>query len=102
MANKVNLETVLHLVNRIRNVTGLKSLKTLPKGVRDSATKCVLAKALRARIDDQYAYFKSMKHADAVARMVRKGRYKNSVVMPMTLQNFVTQFDGDYFPKLEM
>lgn len=102
MERKVNLETVLHLVNRIRSATRMKPLKALPKGVCNDAEQCVLANALNAGIDGYHIYFYNISDADVVARMIRKGRNENQVVMPITLQNFVDQFDDHQFPELEL
>ena len=103
MDRKPSLKTALRIINRIRTQgLNLEPIETLPKGIKESLRSCPIANALdkRAQVDGDYLIFRNKLDAKKVARLIRKGKDDNEVVIPATLGNFVTEFDDGAYPHL--
>ncbi len=89
-------------VNHIRGLIGLEKLKELPKGQRQVACDCVIARAL----DLVSCGYSSMNFKDvAAARRLKEAGYTTSfrtVETPEALARFIACFDRGDFPELEL
>lgn len=89
-------------VNHIRGLIGLEKLKELPKGQRQVACDCVIARALE--LSSCGYTFMNFKETESVERLRRAGYVTSerlAVATPVSLARFIARFDRGEFPELE-
>ena len=101
---------VLELVNKARLVLELPPIRRLPKGIPDTARKCVLGRSLGLEIllDDQdraYALLTDYRLASKLASVWGAARPCGmwngwGVMLPAKLSDFVREFDSRCYPRL--
>lgn len=97
---------VLSLINAARKESGMRPLKKMPKGQRESFHSCPVAKALGVEavtkwsvIDSNEDRIKACQEAWGMPQ--RESRpYGWRVTMPPALQTFVEEFDNALYPEL--
>jgi hypothetical protein len=84
------LEFTLDWVNKVRGATGLKALKSLPKGERNRSRKCPVAIGIGGEVA-----------SGDMAYVMRNGIVMEIMTVPSTVGNFVDAFDDGKYPELE-
>jgi hypothetical protein len=102
---------ILQRINQARSVLGMALLHKLPRGIPETARKCVLGRSLTLDIllDDHDRAYALVLHYRTALRLAHAwdvvrpyGMWNGwAVVLPPELNDFVRDFDSHYYPWME-